>query len=99
MAKFALVYLPVAGRHGQLRFTPGVRGWSWCAAWDFFNYFHRPNGLTPRYRENQHFWEVGMRGNRVKDVERRLSERFEILASYRNPDWIYSHNFVLRSKQ
>jgi SAM-dependent methyltransferase len=98
-AKFALVYLPVAGRHGQARLTPGIRGWSWSIAWDLFDYFTRPDGLTPRYREGQHFWEIGMRGYRAKDVARRLEKDFEILDAYRNPDWIYSFNFVLRSRR
>jgi hypothetical protein len=98
VGRFALIYLPVAGRHGQIRLTPGVRGWSWSGMWDLFNPFHRPDGVNPRYRENQHFWEIGMRGHRVKDVTRRLDRHFEVLAAYRNPDWIYSYNFVLRSR-
>ena len=99
VAKFALVYLPVAGRHGQLRLKPGLRGWSWSAEWDLFNPFQRPDGRVARYCENQHFWEVGRRGYRVDDVKRRMERHFEVLSSYRNPDWIYSYNFVLRSKQ
>jgi SAM-dependent methyltransferase len=99
VARFALVYLPVAGRHGQMRLTPGARGWSWSFAWDLFNPFHRPTGLTARYSENQHFWEVGMRGYRVADVRRRLERWFDVLDAYRNPDWIYSYNFVLRARR
>lgn len=99
VATFALIYLPVAGRHGQARFTPGIRGWSWSVVWDLFDYFHQPDGVTPKYREGQHFWEVGMRGYRVRDVARRLETYFDILSAYRNPDWIYSFNFVLRSRR
>jgi hypothetical protein len=99
VARFALIYLPTAGRHGQARLVPGVRGWVWSLAWDWFNYAERPDGVTPRYRENQHFWEVGMRGFRVKDVKRRLQRYFDVLAAYRNPDWIYSYNFVLRARR
>jgi methyltransferase family protein len=97
VARFALVYLPTAGRHGQLRVKPGIRGWDWSVAWDLFNYAERPEGSTPKYRENQHFWEVGMVGFRVKDLMRRFTPHFEVLDAYRNPDWIYSYNFVLRS--
>jgi Methyltransferase domain len=98
VAKFALVYLPVAGRHAQLRVIPGFRGfdWSWIA--DVFNVFHRPDGVTPRYCQGQHFWEAGYRGFRTGDLSGRLSPHFEILNSYRNRDWIPSLNFVLRSR-
>ena len=99
VGRFALIYLPVAGRHGQLRLTPGIRGWSWSVVWDLFNYIERPDGVTPRYRERQHFWEVGMRGHRVRDVRRQMNRHFEVLHSYRSHEWIYSHNFVLRSRR
>ena len=99
VARFALVYLPIAGRHGELRLKPGFLGWSWSIAWDLFNPFHRPTGLAARYCDNQHFWEVGMRGYRVADVTRRLERQFAVLAAYRNPDWIYSYKFVLRARR
>lgn len=98
VARFAIVYLPVAGRHAQLRLIPGVHGfdWSWIA--DLFNVFHRPDGVTPRYCQGQHFWEVGYRGFRKSDLLRRFSTYFEVLNCYRNRDWIPSLNFVLRSR-
>ena len=99
VGRYALIYLPVAGRHAQLRFTPGFLGIDWAVTFDLFNYFHRPDGATPRYCLQQHFWEVGMRNWRVKDVARRLQREFDILKSYRNQDWTVSHNFVLRSKR
>lgn len=97
VARYALIYLPVAGRHGSLRFRPGLLGVSWSIVWDFFNPYHRPDGLQPRYREGQHFWEVGMRGFRVRDLRTRFQSSFEIVSEYRNYDWIYSYNFILRS--
>lgn len=97
VARYSLIYLPVAGRHGLLRFRLGLRGVAWSIAWDFFNPFHRPDGLQPRYRDGQHFWEVGMRGFRVRDLRARFQPLFKILREYRNYDWIYSYNFVLRS--
>lgn len=98
VARFAVVYLPVAGRHAQLRVIPGFHGfdWSWIA--DLFNPFHRPDGVTARYCQAQHFWEAGYRGFRKRDLVRRLSAHFEVLNCYRNRDWIPSLNFVLRSR-
>lgn len=98
VARFALVYLPAAGRHAQLRVIPGFHGfdWSWIA--DLFNVFHRPDGVTPRYCQGQHFWEAGYRGFRKSDLLVRFSTHFEVRNCYRNRDWIPSLNFVLCSR-
>jgi hypothetical protein len=96
---YALIYLPVAGRHVQARFSPGFRGIDLSFILDLFNYFHRPSGVVARYCERQHFWEVGMRGFRVRDVAARMSRYFEVMQVYRNRDWNPSQNFVLRSRR
>jgi hypothetical protein len=98
VARFAVLYFPVAGRHAQLRMIPGFHGfdWSWIA--DLFNVFHRPDGITPRYCKGQHFWEVGYRGFRKRDLITRFSRSFDVLSCYRNRDWLPSLNFVLRSR-
>jgi hypothetical protein len=98
VARFALVYVPVAGRHAQIRIIPGFRGFDWSWIGDLFNVFHRPDGVTPRFSERQHFWEVGYRGFRKAELRRRLSAHFEVLRCYRNRDWLPSLNFVLRSR-
>jgi len=56
-------------------------------------------GVVARYCERQHFWEVGMRGFRVRDVAARMSRYFEVMQVYRNRDWNPSQNFVLRSRR
>jgi predicted SAM-dependent methyltransferase len=99
VAKAALVYLPIAGRHASLRFAPGVTALDLSFTFDMFNYFERPDGRTPRYCDRQHFWEVGLRGWRVRDVVRRLESHFQVVNRYRNRDWNVSYNFVLRSKR
>jgi len=99
IGRYALIYLPVAGRHGQFSFIPGVRNISISWIWDIFNYFRKPDGITPAYCSNQHFWEVGMRGYRVKDLLKRMECRFEVIAAYRNHHWLPSFNFVLKSKK
>jgi hypothetical protein len=95
---FALVYLPVAGRHVQVRFVPGFRNLDLSFIVDLFNYFDRPDGVTPRFMAGQHFWEVGRRGFRVRQVKARLARHFDILNAYRNRDWAPSYNLVLRSR-
>jgi hypothetical protein len=99
VAEYALVYLPVHGRHAQLRVIPGFKGLDLSLVMDIFNYAERPDGLTPRYMQGQHYWEVGMRGFRVRDIVERLSRHFEVLKVYRNRDWLPSQNFVVRARQ
>jgi hypothetical protein len=94
---FALIYLPVAGRHVQARLSAGFRGIDVSLILDVFNYFHRPSGVVPRYCQRQHYWEVGMRGFRVRDVAARMARHFQVIHVYRNRDWNPSQNFVLRS--
>ena len=98
VGRHALVYLPVHGRPVRLRFTPSVKGIDLSLIVDVSNPLERPDGLTPRYMGGQHFWEVGMRGFRVKDLTKRFERRFEVLRAYRNHEWLHSQNFVLRSK-
>ena len=99
IATYALIYLPVAGRHVQARLQPGFKGLDLSVVVDVFNYLHRPNGVEAKYCGGQHFWEVGMRGFRVNDLKRRMSTQFDVLDVYRNRDWNPSLNFVLRSKR
>ena len=98
VSRYALIYLPVHGRHVQLRLIPGFGGLDWSMIVNIFNWFERPDGVTQRYMSGEHYWEVGMRGFRVRDLVRRFEDHFEVLETYRNRDWLPSHNFVLRSR-
>ena len=97
VGRYCLINLPVAGRHFQLRLKMDLKGIDLSFILDLFNYFHRPDGLTPRYCSGQHYWEIGLRGFRVGDMTRRLSKYFKVLSTYRNKDWIPSYNFILES--
>jgi hypothetical protein len=99
VGRHALIYLPVHGRHVQLRFQLGFKGIDVSFIFDLFNYFMKPDGIVPRYMAGMHFWEIGMRGWRVRDLKRRLANFFIIQASYRNKDWLPSYNFILKSKR
>ena len=98
VGRYALIYLPVAGRHFQVRLVPGFKGISVSLILDIFNYFHKPDGSTPRYCQKQHFWEVGMRSFKTRNIVKRMSQFFEVLSVYRNRDWNPSQNFVLKLK-
>lgn len=98
VGRHAVFYLPVAGRHAVLRFSPGFKGIEWSAILDLCKFWERPDGVTARYCSGQHFWELGYRGFRVSDISLRFAQSFDLLDSYRNRDWLPSHNFVLRSR-
>lgn len=99
VAKYALIYLPRHGLQVQSRFKSNFRSFDLSMTVDFFNFFKKPDGVTPRYMCGQHFWEVGMRGFRVRDMKRRMASYFDFIKVYRNRDWPCSQNFVMRSKQ
>lgn len=98
IGRYALIYLPIAGRHFQLRMKGDVKGTDISLIMDIFNYLEKPDGITPKYCQGQHFWEVGMRGFRVRDLINRFSQWFEVVRHYRNCDWYYSWNFIVKSK-
>jgi len=98
VARYSLIYLPVHRRHFHLRIVPGFKDIDCSLILDIFNPFERPDGTAPKYMEGQHFWEIGMRGYRVRDLVKRMSACFHVISVYRNKDWISSHNFILKSK-
>ncbi len=98
VSQYALIYLPVAGKHFQFRLRPGFGAIDICWFFDVFNWFERPDGVTARYMQGQHFWEIGMRGFRINDLIKRMSPFFDVITTYRNRDWNPSQNFVLKSR-
>ncbi len=99
VGKYALIYLPVHGRHMQLRIIPGFRGIDISLIYVLFDYFRKPDGVVPHYMAGQHYWKIGMRGFRLRDVTGRLPKYFKVLSAYRNRDWVSSYNFVLESNR
>lgn len=97
VGRFSLVYLPVAGRHFQWRWKLDLKGIDLSFVFDLFNYFHRPDGVTARYCQGQHFWEQGMRGFTAAALRRRFAGHFNVVTGYRNRDWLPSYNWILRS--
>jgi hypothetical protein len=99
VARYALIYLPILGRPVRLRFQPHVLGLDWSFVFDIRNPFRLPNADRPVFCGGQHYWEIGVRGFKKFQVNRRLSQNFRILSCYRNMDWLHSMNYVLRSER
>lgn len=98
IATVAIVYLPVAGKHAQLKAHPKIMEKELNIIVDFYKFWERPSGTQLKYTDGQHYWEVGYRGFRLGDIKERFKPFFQILDVYRNSDWIPSLNFVLESK-
>lgn len=98
VGKYSIIYLPVAGRHFQFRLQLDAKCIDLSFILDIYNRFHKPDGITPKYCGGQHYWEVGYRGFRVKDLQERILQFFEIISLYRNQNWNPSVNLILRSK-
>ena len=99
VGRYSLIYLPVAGRYASLRMQPGIRHLDWHLRFNLFNYLERPDGVTRKYSGGEHYWEIGRRGFRVRDVKARLERFFVIVRAYRNVDWLPSYSFVVQSRQ
>lgn len=97
IARYAVVYLPVAGKHAQIRIKPSLLGLNLDFVIDLFPFWEKPSGLDLKYTVGQHYWEVGYRGFTVRRLKERFARNFSVLDVYRNKDWIPSMNFVLKS--
>ncbi|QWD00753.1 class I SAM-dependent methyltransferase [Polynucleobacter paneuropaeus] len=98
VATYSIIYLPVAGRHFQIRCKMDIKGIDVSLIFDLFNYLKKPSGVQPQYCQGMHYWEVGMRGFTLGALKKRFSSQFNIVSSYRNKDWYPSHNWILKSK-
>lgn len=96
-ARYALIYLPVHGVYGQVRLSSNFRGFDQALLLTLSKWFEQPVEDIPRYMSGQHYWEIGLKGFRVRDILIRLKSHFQVLRTYRNKDWLPSHNFVLKS--
>jgi hypothetical protein len=99
VGKFALIYVPIAGRKIHFRFKPGFLNIDYSIIIDLFSFWKRPNELKPEYCNGQHYWELGLYGFRKSQFTKRLTRQFEVIRAYRNVEWIPSYNFVLKSKK
>jgi hypothetical protein len=98
VAQFALIYVPTAGRPVELRMSPGFADLRLSIVFDLYNWFLRPNPAKALFCGGQHYWELGRYGFSRRQLAKRLANHFEILRCYRNKDWLFSFNYVLRSK-
>jgi len=97
VGRYALIYVPVHGIHLQLRVRSSYRNMDRSCIVDLHSPLASPSDRIAAFMDGNHFWEIGVPGYGLKSFANRLRVSFEILDSYRNPDWLPSYNFVLRS--
>jgi hypothetical protein len=97
VGRYALAYLPVAGRHPSVTIDLGFNSARVVAILDLFNPLRRPDPDRPIFCGGQHYWEIGYRGFGRRAVRRKLQRHFHVVAEYRNRHWPPSYNFVLKS--
>jgi hypothetical protein len=97
ISRYAIIYLPVAGKHGQLRVLPSIGGKNLNFIIDLFKFWETPTGRILKYSGGQHYWEMGYRGFKLRNLLSRFKKNFKVLKNYRNEDWLPSYNFILSS--
>ncbi len=98
VAKHAIIYLPYGGRHLEWKFSYAQR----CREFSFkltIPPLKKTTGELRELQNGEHYWECGYRNFSVMKISRIISNYFEIDGCYQNPDWKYSINFKLTSKQ
>jgi len=99
VSRYALVYLPVNGRVARVRFQPAVLGIDWSMTLNLRNPFVRPDPDVANFCNGQHYWEVGTKGFKNRELRARFERDFDLLDCYHNPDWLPSMNYVLGSRR
>lgn len=96
VARFALVYLPYAGRHLDLSLHNTREH---HLRLNLPPFWRRPSLERPLFAGGQHFWEIGVWGITRGTIQEAMEEHFAVIDSYQNPHWLVSMNFVLRSRR
>lgn len=98
VAKNAIIYLPTIGRPFRLTFLDGLFGRTHRITLFFPSLrwtFRKPPQDKAILCRGEHYWEVGCRGTGISDLLAIYLKYFNTVRHYRNPDWLYSTNFIL----
>lgn len=92
IANYAIIYLPIA--QVGLRFDFGLhpiflKNFNFLSTWFFKK--HKFDG--------QHYWEIGTKGYPLSFIQKEVRKYFSIEKEYNAKNWLYSYNFVLKSRK
>jgi len=95
VGRFALVYLPYAGRHWDLGVIRRQHLAEHHLRLNVPPFWRVPSATEARFAGGQHYWEVGIRGCSRRAITAIVARHFRILRAYQNPHWLVSWNYVL----
>jgi hypothetical protein len=92
ISDYAIIYLPIAQFGLRLKFEifPIIaKQINFLCTWFFKKHSF----------DGQHYWEIGTRGYSLPFVRNKINNFFKIEKEYNAKNWLYSYNFVLKSKK
>ena len=92
ISDYSLIYLPIA-KFG-LSFGIGVYPLFFKKMYFLSTWFFKRHNF-----DGQHYWEIGVRGNSLNKTRREIKKYFNIEKEYNPENWLYSYNFILKSKK
>ena len=97
VARYALIYLPYAGRHADLALVRRQHSLEYHFRLNIPPFWQLPSPSEANFADGQHYWEVGVRGCSRRTVTQIIRNHFTILRAYQNPHWLVSLNYVVAS--
>lgn len=92
VSEYSLVYLPIA-KFG-LSFGFGIYPLFFKKITLALTWFFKKHNF-----DGQHYWEIGVRGYPLSKIKKDINKYFNIEIEYNPVNWLYSYNFILRSKK
>jgi len=91
-SNYSLIYLPKA----QLQFFTEI---GILPLWKKRFKISLPLFFKKHKLDGEHYWEIGTKGYAVTIIMNFIKGHFYILKDYNSPYWLYSYNFILKSKK
>jgi hypothetical protein len=92
ISDYSLIYLPIA----KFGLSLGI---------GIYPLFFKKMNFVPTWFfkkhkfDGQHYWEIGVRGYSLNKIRKELEKYFYIEKEYNPDNWLYSYNFILKSKK
>ena len=92
ISDYSLVYLPIA-KFGII-IGAGIYPFFFKKIYLIATWFFKKHKF-----DGQHYWEIGTFGYPATRIRRELNKYFYIKKEYNPENWMYSYNFILKSKR
>lgn len=92
ISDYSLIYLPIA-KFG-LSLGAGIYPLFFKKIYFVSTWFFKKHKF-----DGQHYWEIGTSGYSIENIRSEVKKYFNIKNEYNPENWLYSYNFVLKSKK